>query len=213
MKLNKVTVANATSTGAFLTQDVCLQSKTTADNAACPTGTVASPDPTWPMAEAHFFMQVSTAANATNTAWNKNIYAGEWTVSGACADATTLASCRNFMKDFGSVSTAAASQTKFWVAHGSYAAGWQVAYDANTLSNAAATSTLNKATTLGGTTNKVTPWSTTAKIAVETDMPVTNSLGKHPSAVTYGWTVTAMTKSDLQGSAMKGLMLTSQNTL
>lgn len=72
---------------------------------------------------------------------------------------------------------------------------------------------MNKAQTLAGTTNKVTPWSTTATIAVETDMPVTNSLGKHPSAVTYGWTVTAMTKSDLQGSSMKGSMLTANNTL
>lgn len=72
---------------------------------------------------------------------------------------------------------------------------------------------MNKAFTLAGTTNKVTPWSSAATIAVETDMPVANSLGTHPSAVTYGWTVTAMTKSDLQGSSMVGSMLTADNTL
>lgn len=71
---------------------------------------------------------------------------------------------------------------------------------------------MNKAKTIAGPTNKVTPWTTTAKIAVSSDMSATNSLGVHPSAVTYGWTVTAMTTADLQGSAMKGEMLTADNT-
>jgi hypothetical protein len=44
-------------------------------------------------------------------------------------------------------------------------------------------------------------------------MPSTNSLGKHPSIVTYGWTVTAMTKADMQDTAIKGSMLTTDNTL
>lgn len=96
MKLNKVTVANATSTGAFLKQDICLQSKTTADNAACPAATTASPDAVWPNGEAHFFMQVASVANASTAKFDKNIYDGEWTVSGACSSTTLLAECKQF---------------------------------------------------------------------------------------------------------------------
>lgn len=73
LKLNKVTVANATGTGAFLSQDICLQSKTTAEAADCPAATTDSADPTWPMAEARFFMQVATVANASNDAWDKTL--------------------------------------------------------------------------------------------------------------------------------------------
>lgn len=124
LKLNKVTAANATLSGAFLSQDICLQDKTTADNAACPAATTASPDPVIPMANARFFTQVATVADSSKAAFNKTMLAGEWTLSGACSTATLLLSCKNFMKTFGVESTA--SDNKFWVAQTSYASGWQV---------------------------------------------------------------------------------------
>lgn len=71
LKLNKVVAADATLAGAFLAQDICLQSKTTTDSATCPAATTASPDPTWPMAQARFFMQVASVANANALAFNK----------------------------------------------------------------------------------------------------------------------------------------------
>jgi hypothetical protein len=117
LKLNKVTVANATGTGAFLSQDICLQSKTTADNAACPAATTGSPDPTWPMAEARFFLQVATSANASNVAWDKNVASGEWSLSGACSSANELKLCKNFYGSLGSEASAAGKQSKLWVAH------------------------------------------------------------------------------------------------
>jgi len=44
-------------------------------------------------------------------------------------------------------------------------------------------------------------------------IPKTSGLSVHPSTTTYGWTVTAMTKSDLQGLSRIGSMLTANNTL
>lgn len=114
MKLNKITTANAS----FLTQDICLQSKTTADSATCPAATTDSPDPTWPMSEAHFFMQVVTVANNKTDTWDKNKFAGQWSVLGGCATATALKECDNFMGTLGNVASAAAEQSKFFVAQG-----------------------------------------------------------------------------------------------
>jgi len=44
-----------------------MKDKTTADSATCPAATTASPDPVIPMANARFFLQIATVANA-NTA-------------------------------------------------------------------------------------------------------------------------------------------------
>lgn len=79
-----------------MSQDICLQSKTTADNAACPAATTASPDVIWPKTEAHFFMQVASVANASTAKFDKNIYNGEWSISGACSTATLLVDCKQF---------------------------------------------------------------------------------------------------------------------
>jgi len=78
--------------------------------------------------------------------------------------------------------------------------GWQVAYDATAIGNATEL-TLNKAASGVAVTNDVT-WMESDKI---TDIQVDNyssigktgALGKHPSTVTYGWTVTKMNKADL----------------
>jgi len=119
------------------------------------------------------------------------------------------------MTTFGNDVSTAAKVSKFWAVQTTYASGWNVAFDANQTGNSVAF-TLNKARSVTGPTNKVTPWSTAAKIGVSTDISkgsaTVSSLTVHPSVITYGWTIVTMTKADLQSEGIKGSMLTANNT-
>jgi len=214
LKLNKIATGDATSSSAFLSQAICLLEKTTADAADCPAPVAPATDPLIPEAEAKFFLQVATAAaNANTSAYAKVMYDGEWAVTGACAT-TALATCKNYSKTFGNEASAAADLSTFWATESTQASGWKVAYDTKATGNATE-ATLNKAKSVTGVSNKVTPWvgTTAATIKVSTDMAKANMLGDHTSVVTYGWTVTTMTKANLQATGIKGNMITTDNVL
>lgn len=89
------------------------------------------------------------------------------------------------------------TNNNFWVA--SVTDGWQVSYNADALGNATEL-TIAKAKSGVAVTNKLTGWKSDAKAAEltqETSMGATGALGKHPSTVTYGWTVTKLAAADL----------------
>jgi len=78
--------------------------------------------------------------------------------------------------------------------------GWQVAYDTTATGNATEL-TLAKAASGVAVTNDVFWFESDKTTSIEVDnnssIPKTGALGKHPSTVTYGWTVTKMNKVDL----------------
>lgn len=62
--------------------------------------------------------------------------------------------------------------------------------------------TITKAKSGVAVSNVVTMWKSTAKaaeISQDTTMGVTGALGKHPSTVTYGWTVTKLDAAGITG--------------
>lgn len=90
-----------------------------------------------------------------------------------------------------------------WVTYGTWTGGWKVAYDTNAMVANTTVSLANAKHTLA-LSNKVTPWSTNPTISVSTDIAKTNGLGTHPSSLTYGWTMTALTQASIQASNYVG---------
>ena len=81
--------------------------------------------------------------------------------------------------------------------------------------------TLNKSTHGGSMTNKVSLWTgvvATAKttgwstISVSSTAKSANSLSKHPSVSTYGWTVVAMSQAVIWDTARVGYLSSTDNT-
>jgi len=70
--------------------------------------------------------------------------------------------------------------------------------------------TIAKAATGVAATNKLEGWKSTAKVAEltqTTTMGVTGALGKHPSTVTYGFTVTKLSADDLVAATKEWQLL------
>jgi hypothetical protein len=99
-----------------------------------------------------------------------------------------------------------------WVTFNEWTGGWKVAYDAKSMVANGAGIALNNATHKLATANKVTPWVSNSTIAVSTDLAKTDGLTDHPSNVTYGWTMTALSTAGIQASKYVGAAQTADNT-
>jgi len=65
----------------------------------------------------------------------------------------------------------------------------------------------------GAMTNKFTAWSgNVPTLKIESNASKTNSLDTHPSSSTYGFSVTTLTKANLQNTAFVGYLSSTDNT-
>jgi hypothetical protein len=203
VKINSVLATEANTGSAFLKHDVCLREKTT--GTVCPVGTaVPAVGVQIPNTQAKFFSQIWTVANGNTDVFDKVEWASEWDVVGDCTATATIAKCKTFWGTFGA-ETATATSNKFYITQNSNASGWQVEYDAKPLSNTVSVALDVNAKVKGTMTNKVTAWTgVIPKIKVESSASKTNSLDKHPSTTTYGFTVTTLTSAALFATARVG---------
>lgn len=149
---------------------------------------------------ASFFLQVATVANVSKDAFTKVKYAQGWKVNGECNDKAKIAKCGTYFHAYGRAEKdKTSSNDTFWVHVKSNAHVFKVAYDTDAMGNATEL-TLAKAKSGVKPVNVATPWKTdktTPEVTVETTMPATNALGKHPSTISYGFTVTALIPNEV----------------
>jgi hypothetical protein len=211
-KIHSVSTAEATDAGAFLQHEVCLRDKTTTAT-TCPTGT-ATPavGVQLPMSTARFFQQIWSVSNGDNTTHTNVELASEMSVSGDCNSTATMANCHLFGKTFGSAA-AAGALNDFYVTRGTQTAeAFHVTFDAKVMGNAKE-QTLAKSVHAGSMTNNVSLWTGVApvgKAAGWSTLSITStaksaeSLGKHPSVMTYGFTIVTMTQADALNTSRTG---------
>lgn len=176
------------------------------------------------MNTAKFFQQIwSTAAPAagkSDPAYDTNELAAELAVSGDCNSTTSMANCQLFGKTFGSAA-AAGALNDFYVTRGAgMTEAFHVTFDAKAMGNSKA-QTLAAATHTNSVTNNVALWTGVAPagkalgwttLAITSSSKVANSLGKHPSTLSYGFTVVTMTQADAINTSRTGMLSSADNT-
>jgi len=184
--LAQVTVAEASNGSTMLKHEVCFNAKTKATCEAKPLKAIA-------FNSASFFLQVASESTNSKAVYEKVSLGSSWKVNGAC-DGKNITKCTVWHGRYGKTeSDKTASNNDFWVTS-SLLDGWAVSYNADAMGNATEL-TITKAKSGVAVTNKVTKWKSDAKAAElgqETTMGKTGGIGKHPSTVTYGWTVTKL---------------------